>query len=141
MPLLVGVSAYLGFGFGTIYCLAALRRIDRDLADAAAIDGAGRAGRLWHVTLPQLRPTLSLLFVAAVFWGLQAFELPYALFGGPGPGYRALTAVMYAFSLAFERGQTGYAAAVSVLFAGVAAALTLGLAGALRLGREEVTAG
>ena len=141
MPVLVAVAAYVGFGFGTVYCLAALRRIDHDLLAAATVDGAGTLRRFWHVALPQLRPTLALLFVAAVFWGLQAFELPYVLFGGPGPGYRALTGAMYAFGLAFEQGRPGHAAAVSVLFGVAVVTLTLGLSAALRLGREEVRLG
>ena len=139
MPVLIGVAAYVGVGFGVVICLAALRRVDAHLLEAATLDGAGPARRVWHVTLPQVRPTLSFLAVAAVFYGLQAFELPYALFGGPGPGYRALTAVMYLFALDFERGQTGLAAAVAVVLAAVVAAVTLLLARLLRVGGGEVT--
>jgi ABC-type sugar transport system permease subunit len=139
MPLLVGIAAYLGFGFGMVYCLSALRRVDRDLYAAARVEGAGPMRLFWHVTLPQVRPTLAFLFVAAVFWGLQAFELPYLLFGGPGPGYRALTGVMLLFALGFERGDWSHAAAVSVLFGGIVIGLTVLLAAFLRIGREEVT--
>ena len=42
-------------GWGTIVFLAALSRIDQNLYEAAAVDGAGRWRRLWHITLPGLR--------------------------------------------------------------------------------------
>lgn len=138
MPVLIGVAVYVGVGFGMIYLLAALRRVDRDLHDAAYVEGAGSLHRLWHVTLPQVRPTLAFLFVAAIFWGLQAFELPYLLFGGAGPGYRALTVVMYLFAQGFQNGDLGLASATAVVFAVVVGAVTVGLAKVLKLGGEEV---
>ena len=139
MPVLIVVAAYVGFGFGTIYLLAALRRADRDLLDAARVDGAGPVRRTWSVTVPQLRPTLAVLFLAAVFWGLQAFELPYVLFGGPGPSYRVLTAAMLVFSVGFERGELGQASAIATLLAMTILIVVGGLALLFRVGREEVT--
>ncbi|HWA74453.1 MAG TPA: ABC transporter permease subunit [Polyangiaceae bacterium] len=50
-------------GWGTIVFLAALSAIDPTLYEAAAADGAGRARRLWHVTLPGLRPVIVLLLI------------------------------------------------------------------------------
>lgn len=141
MPVLIAVSVYLGVGFGMVYCLAALRQVDAQLHEAATLDGAGPARRLWHVTLPQVRPTLSFLTIAAVFWGLQAFELPYVLFGGPGPGYRVLTAIMYLFALGFEQGELGLASAVAISFAVVVAVVTIALAKLLGVGRGEVVVG
>jgi putative aldouronate transport system permease protein len=50
-------------GWGTIVFLAALAAIDPTLYEAAAADGAGRARRLWHITLPGLRPVVVLLLI------------------------------------------------------------------------------
>jgi putative aldouronate transport system permease protein len=50
-------------GWGTIVFLAALAGIDPSLYEAAAVDGAGRWSRLWHVTLPGLRPVVVLLLI------------------------------------------------------------------------------
>ena len=50
-------------GWGTIVFLAALAGIDPSLYEAAAMDGAGRWGRFWHVTLPSLRPVVVLLLI------------------------------------------------------------------------------
>lgn len=50
-------------GWGTIIFLAALSSIGPELYEAAAADGAGRLRRLWHVTLPALRPVIILLLI------------------------------------------------------------------------------
>ncbi len=50
-------------GWGTIIFLAALTGVDTQLYEAAMIDGANRAQRLWHVTLPAIRSTIVLMLV------------------------------------------------------------------------------
>ena len=50
-------------GWGAIVFLAALAGIDQNLYEAAAADGANRWRRLWHVTLPGLRPVILLLLI------------------------------------------------------------------------------
>lgn len=58
---LVATDTWKGFGYGAIIYLAALLSIDLNLYEAAAIDGAGRFKRLWHITLPALVPTIILM--------------------------------------------------------------------------------
>ncbi|MEU2655258.1 ABC transporter permease subunit [Streptomyces sp. NPDC007325] len=53
-------------GWGVIVFLAALAAVDQSLYEAAAIDGADRWRRMWHVTLPALRPVIALLLVLRV---------------------------------------------------------------------------
>jgi putative aldouronate transport system permease protein len=53
-------------GWGIIVFLAALAAVNADLYEAAAMDGAGRWRRMWHVTLPALRPVIALLLVLRV---------------------------------------------------------------------------
>ncbi|MEW2248819.1 ABC transporter permease subunit [Streptomyces sp. NPDC006975] len=53
-------------GWGIIVFLAALAAVPTDLYEAAAMDGAGRWRRMWHVTLPALRPVIALLLVLRV---------------------------------------------------------------------------
>lgn len=50
-------------GWGVIVFLAALAAIDQNLYEAAAADGAGRARRLWHITLPGMRGVIVLMLV------------------------------------------------------------------------------
>ncbi|MEU7281674.1 ABC transporter permease subunit [Streptomyces sp. NPDC045431] len=53
-------------GWGVIVFLAALSSVSDELYEAAAMDGAGRRRRMWHVTLPALRPVIALLLVLRV---------------------------------------------------------------------------
>lgn len=59
---LIGTDIWKNFGMGAVLYLAALADVDAQLYDAAAIDGAGRWDRLWHVTLPGIAPTITILF-------------------------------------------------------------------------------
>ncbi len=59
-------------GFSTIIYLAALTAINPVLHEAAAIDGAGRLRRIWHITLPGIRPTIVLLAALSLGDVLQA---------------------------------------------------------------------
>ncbi|MBW7453198.1 ABC transporter permease [Paenibacillus sepulcri] len=64
--LVVGSDVWKDFGFNTIIYLAALTGINPSQYEAAAIDGASRARRLWHVTLPGIRTTTVLLAVLSL---------------------------------------------------------------------------
>ncbi len=59
-------------GFSTIVYLAALTAINPVLHEAAAIDGAGRFRRIWHITLPGIRPTIVLLAALSLGAVLEA---------------------------------------------------------------------
>ncbi|MEV6036389.1 ABC transporter permease subunit [Nonomuraea sp. NPDC052116] len=62
-PLMIAELIWKDCGWGTIIVLAALHNVDDQLYEASAIDGAGWGRRLWHVTLPSLRPVLVLLLI------------------------------------------------------------------------------
>lgn len=58
-----GSGIWMGAGYGMIVYLAAMAGINVELYDAAYIDGAGRWKRIWHVTLPQIKPTIVTLTI------------------------------------------------------------------------------
>jgi len=64
--LVTAQSVWKDAGWGIIVFLAALASVSQDLYEAAAMDGAGRWRRMWHVTLPALRPVIALLLVLRV---------------------------------------------------------------------------
>jgi len=77
--LLIGV--WQNMGWGSIIYLAAITGIDGSLYEAATIDGAGRMRKIWHVTLPGIRPTMVTLLIMNLgrvmgsnFERLQAFD-------------------------------------------------------------------
>jgi ABC-type sugar transport system permease subunit len=112
MPAVVLAALWLSTGQAMIYLLAALQAVDRELYEAAAVDGAGRWARFRHVTLPGVRPVLSFLVLAGTIYALQLFELPFVLFQGFGPRSSAMTVVGYLFANGFINQDIGYASAV-----------------------------
>lgn len=63
LPFLVLSQMWKEIGWGTILYLAALTTINPELYEAASIDGASRMKRVWHITLPSLLPTTSILLI------------------------------------------------------------------------------
>ncbi|MCI5649593.1 MAG: ABC transporter permease subunit [Fusicatenibacter sp.] len=64
--LVIGTDVWKEFGYNAVIYLAALTGISPNLYEAAAIDGAGRWKRMWHITLPGLIPTVVLLCTLAM---------------------------------------------------------------------------
>jgi ABC-type sugar transport system permease subunit len=122
MPMLILTALWLYVGFNMVYFLAALQNVDRSLEEAAMLDGASRAQRFAHVTIPAIRPVALFVVLLSVIGSVQLFELPYIIYGqtdlgASGPQDRALTLVMYLYRQAFEAGDLGYASAIGWMIA------------------------
>ncbi|MFF0018179.1 ABC transporter permease [Streptomyces sp. NPDC005374] len=113
-------------GWGIIVFLAALAAVSTDLYEAAAMDGAGRWRRMWHVTLPALRPVIALLLVLrvgdALSVGFEQFLLQrYAV--GVGASEVLDT---YVWNMGIQNGDFSYAAAVGLVKGAIGVCLVLG---------------
>ncbi len=76
----VFLGIWQSVGWNTIIYLAALTGINPELYEAAAVDGASRLRKIWHVTLPGLRSTIVILLILALGRILGSdFDRPYAL--------------------------------------------------------------
>jgi len=69
----INLSADLwqGIGQGSIIFLATLSGVSQEHQEAAAIDGANRLQRVWHITLPSIRPVIAIMMTLAVSRALQ----------------------------------------------------------------------
>jgi ABC-type sugar transport system permease subunit len=113
MPSLIVASVWLYAGFNMIYFLAALQNVNRELLDAASIDGAGPWSRFRHIVLPEIRPVATFVVLLSVIGSFQLFELPWVLLdNSAGPDNRGLTVVMYLYQTGFLVGDLGYASAI-----------------------------
>ena len=66
VPMIIGQSMWKETGYGTIIFLAALSGVDVQLYEAAAVDGANRWQKLWHITLPAIRTTIVIMLILKV---------------------------------------------------------------------------
>lgn len=113
MPALVLTALWMYVGFNMIYFLAALQAVNRDLYDAARVDGANAWQQFWHVTVPQIKPVAIFVVVLSTIGSFKLFELPYLMLGNSGgPENAGLTVVMYLYQNGFETGDLGYASAI-----------------------------
>jgi putative aldouronate transport system permease protein len=65
-PVFVLSGIWQELGWGAIIYLAQLSRIDPELYEAATVDGAGRGRLMWHVSLPGLKPVISILLILRI---------------------------------------------------------------------------
>ena len=64
--ILVLSDLWVSLGWNSILYIAAINGIDPSLYEAATVDGAGRFRRMWHITLPGIRPTIVMLLILRV---------------------------------------------------------------------------
>jgi xylobiose transport system permease protein len=97
--------------FHTLIYQGGARQIPQVLYQAAAIDGAGRYRQFLHITLPQLRHTVTTSSVLIIVGSLTSFETVFLLTqGGPGSSTTTLSYAMY--QNAFQSFDFGYASAL-----------------------------
>lgn len=88
LPTIAVITAWVGMGLPVLVFLAALSEVPRDLLDAAALDGAGRARILFSVLIPSIRPTLVVITSMNFIGAFSAFDLIYIMEGSQaGPSY------------------------------------------------------
>lgn len=75
----ISFGVWQNFGWGSIIYLASIAGINPELYEAAAVDGAGRFRKIWHITLPGIKPTIIVLLIMNLGNILGGgFDRPYA---------------------------------------------------------------
>lgn len=125
-PLVVAQLIWKDCGWSMIIFLAAIHRVDEQLYEAAAIDGAGYLRRLWHVTLPSMRPIILLMLILKMGDVLTVgFEQLYLQRSAVGPATAEVLDTFVYFSGVVD-GNWGYATAVGLMKGVIAALLVFG---------------
>jgi len=125
MFLMVLVAVWRWTGVNIIYFLAGLQAIPEDLYDAAAIDGAGPLNKVFHITLPLLRPTIIFVTTISIFGGFAMFEESYVLWQGVSPNNFGLTIVWLIYQKGFQLGDMGTASAIGLVLMVIVFTLSL----------------
>jgi putative aldouronate transport system permease protein len=81
--IIVSANLWKDVGFGTIIYLSAIAGVDGELYEAGKMDGLGRAGLIWHITLPSIRSTIVLLWILSLGSILNAGFEQQLLLGTP----------------------------------------------------------
>ncbi|WRZ92600.1 sugar ABC transporter permease [Streptomyces sp. NBC_01007] len=120
----MGVMVWVQIGFPLVVFMAGLQRVDPQLYEAAELDGAGWWRRFWHITLPQIRPEISVVLLWCTIAALKVFGAVYVLTKG-GPGGATDVPSYFSFTTFFEKTQVGYGAAISTVLTVIILALAL----------------
>lgn len=114
---LVGVSIasiWWDMGLAFVLFLAALQNVPRDLYEAADIDGASQLAKLRYVTLPHIRPTISMVVTLQIIATMRIFSQVYVMTDG-GPAGSSSSVIYYIYKTAVQQQRMGFASAVSIL--------------------------
>jgi multiple sugar transport system permease protein len=116
LPSIAIMEVWWGLGYHTIFFLAGLAAIPKDLPEAARIDGANEWQVFWHVTRPRLAPIMMILVVLRFGTAMAVID-EYLIFGGFNRASPTYTWTIFMYDQAFKTGlwRQGYAAAIGMI--------------------------
>ena len=107
-------GVWQGAGYSLIVYLAALMATDASLGEAAYIDGATRMQRIWHVTLPQISSTITVLLIMQVGKLVSiSFDRPYMMGNTLVRGASNVIST-YVYSIGLASGRFDFATAIGL---------------------------
>jgi len=119
---LISIWAAMG-GNQMLIFLASLQGVPQELIEAAELDGAGRWGRIRHVTLPMISPAIFFNLVLGIIGALRVFTLAYVATLG-GPGWSTTVYGLRLYNQAFLYFRMGYGCALAWILAVILFAFT-----------------
>jgi ABC-type sugar transport system permease subunit len=116
LPAIAIMEVWWGLGYHTIFFLAGLAAIPKDLPEAARIDGANEWQVFWHIILPRLAPIMMILVVLRFGTAMAVID-EYLIFGGFNRDSPTYTWTMFMYDQAFKLGlwRQGFAAAIGMV--------------------------
>ena len=116
LPAIAIMEVWWGLGYHTIFFLAGLAAIPKDLPEAARIDGANEWQVFWHVILPRLAPIMMILVVLRFGTAMAVID-EYLIFGGFNRDSPTYTWTIFMYDQAFKLGlwRQGFAAAIGMI--------------------------
>ena len=115
LPSLALAAAWSGFGLSVVIFLAGIQSVDQSLYDSAKMDGANTRQTFFHVTVPELRPVITVVFMLEMIGAFQTFDIVWATTrGGPINSTEVLASFM--FKRGFTDAEFGYGASIAVIF-------------------------
>ncbi len=127
-PLVAFVIVWRYAGYVAFMYLAGLQGVNREIYEAARIDGAGYVRTFMSIIVPIMKPIIGFQATIGVIGCLRTFEEPLMMFNGDyngGIGYAAQTMNMRYIQISFRSGQFGYGAALGYSMFVVILATTL----------------
>jgi raffinose/stachyose/melibiose transport system permease protein len=116
-------NAWQWMGFYIVLVLAAILSIPKEIDEAAEIDGASGLKRAVRMTLPLIRPVVSVIVMLSIAGAMRVVDIVLVMTGG-GPAGATEVMASYMVNKAIKYGEYGYGTALSLLIFAIALALT-----------------
>jgi multiple sugar transport system permease protein len=120
----VVTDVWVGTPMVTLFFLAAMQGVSRDLYEAAWVDGAGRWYRFRRITIPQIMPVIVSMALLSAIWTFNSFEIIWILTEG-GPRGATTTLIIDTYKVAISAQRFGEGAARAVVIVVLLAAFSL----------------
>jgi raffinose/stachyose/melibiose transport system permease protein len=127
LPVIMAITIWEWTGVTFILYFAAMTQIDKEILEAARIDGANGFRVLTRIVWPNVRGTTIALAMLSVIGAMKTFDVPYLVTLG-GPNYATEFLGTFIYRVSIPQAQVGYGAALSIML------LVLALGGALAFG-------
>ena len=117
-------DVWVGTPMVTLFFLAAMQGVSRDLYEAAWVDGAGRWYRFRRITIPQIMPVIVSMALLSAIWTFNSFEIIWILTEG-GPRSATTTLIVDTYKTAIGNFKFGEGAARAVVIVALLAIFSL----------------
>nr|WP_239646952.1 sugar ABC transporter permease [Bifidobacterium porcinum] len=119
-------------GYLTTIFIAGLKMIPEEVLEAVKVDGANAVQRVFYVTIPMMRSSISTVIVLIITGIFKIFEIVQQTTGG-GPNHMSETLVTYSYSMTFQSSEYGYGMSIAT----VTFLISLGITGIYFLFSKE----
>jgi raffinose/stachyose/melibiose transport system permease protein len=124
LPAVMAIMVWFQIGYPLVIFMAGLQRVDPEVLEAAAIDGATWLQRFLFITLPHIRPEIFVVLLTTTIAALKVFGPIFVLTRG-GPGRATIVPSYFAYQNFFEKANVGYGAAIATIITLIIVLLTV----------------
>jgi multiple sugar transport system permease protein len=110
----IAANIWIGFPFNFVLLYSGIRAIPQEIYEAAKLDGATYWGRVFHITVPILKPVTVAVLMLGTIYTVKVFDLVWIMTGG-GPGNGTHLLSTYAYQTGFSLLNFGEAAAIGTV--------------------------
>ncbi|MFB4288428.1 carbohydrate ABC transporter permease [Nonomuraea sp. ATR24] len=112
----MAVMVWFQLGYPVVIFMAGLQRVDPAYYEAAELDGASWWRRVWHITVPQIRPEIFVVLLTCTIAALKVFGPIFVLTRG-GPGNATMVPSYFSYLNFFQKSNVGYGSAIATVLA------------------------
>jgi alpha-glucoside transport system permease protein len=109
---LIAVGIWMSVGLSMLMLSAAIKNVDESTLEAARLDGAGEIRSFLHITVPQIAPTLAVVYTTQVIFALKVFDIVYTMTNG---AFNTDVIANRMYSELYRAGEYGHASAIAVV--------------------------